>query len=162
MKMFRKTLTFRETSHKILDIYVSDALQVVHMALSSGFGYTLFTQSRRLHVQLCDVISPQRKKALEFLRCVSESKKPSQSQKSSDGLVEPQLCDGLAPWCCPMPSPSGDMYLCTGFRQFFLPRVRVDTKWVHKLLVTEWSVSHETKKNTSSQRMWLACFQERQ
>ena len=50
------------------------------------------------------------------------------------------------------------MYLCTGFRQDFLPRVRVDTKWVHKLLVTEWSVSHETKKNTSSQRMWLACF----
>ena len=22
----------------------------------------------------------------------------------------------------------------------------MDTKWVHKLLVTEWSVSHETKK----------------
>ncbi len=40
------------------------------------------------------------------------------------------------------------MYLCTGFRQDFLPRVRVDTKWVHKLLVTEWSVSHEIKKNT--------------
>ncbi len=33
-----------------------------------------------------------------------------------------------------------------GFWQDFLPRVRVDTKWVHKLLVTEWSVSHETKK----------------
>ena len=69
-----------------------------------------------------------------------------------------------------------EMYLCTGFRQDFLPRVRVDTKWVHKLLVTEWSVSHEIKKthivtkdvaglhrrdskyktNTSSQRMWLA------
>ncbi len=49
-------------------------------------------------------------------------------------------------------------YLCTGFRQDFLPRVRVDTKWVHKLLMTEWSVSHKTKINTSSQRMWLACF----
>ncbi len=38
------------------------------------------------------------------------------------------------------------MYLCTGFRQDFLPLVRVDTKWVHKLLMTEWSVSHKTKK----------------
>ncbi len=28
MKMFRKTLTFRETSRKILDIYVSAALGV--------------------------------------------------------------------------------------------------------------------------------------
>ncbi len=50
------------------------------------------------------------------------------------------------------------IYVRGGFRQDFLPRVRVDTKWVHKLLVTEWSVSHETKKNTSSQRLWLACF----
>ncbi len=25
------------------------------------------------------------------------------------------------------------------------------------LLVTEWTISHEQKKNTSSQRMWLAC-----
>ncbi len=41
------------------------------------------------------------------------------------------------------------MYLCTGFRRDFLPRVQVDTKWVHKLLVTEWSISHERKKHTS-------------
>jgi hypothetical protein len=39
-----------------------------------------------------------------------------------------------------------NMYLCTGFRQDFLPCVQVDTKWVHKLLVTEWSISHKTKK----------------
>jgi hypothetical protein len=45
----------------------------------------------------------------EFLRYVSESKKPSQSQKSFDGLTKPQLCDWLAPWCCPMPSPSEDI-----------------------------------------------------
>ncbi len=70
------------------------------------------------------------------------------------------------------------MYLCMGFRQDFLPRVRVDTKWVHKLLETEWSVSHETKSHkgcgwlasmrdskykkthTSLQRMWLAYYKE--
>jgi hypothetical protein len=81
---------------------------VWYVVLSSGYGYTLCTQSRRLHVQLCDVISSLWKKINKFLCCVSESKKPSQSQKSSDGLTEPQLCDWLAPWCCPMPSPSGD------------------------------------------------------
>jgi hypothetical protein len=32
----------------------------------------------------------------KFLRYVSESKKQSQSQKSSNGLTEPQLCDWLA------------------------------------------------------------------
>ena len=50
-----------------------------------------------------------------------------------------------------------EMYLYTGFRQDFLPRVRVDTKWVHKLLVTEWSVSHETKKTHRHKGCgWLA------
>jgi hypothetical protein len=62
-----------------------------------------------------------------------------------------------------------------------MPKIQVDTKWVHIILVTEWIVSHEikkyiltkdvvgfllgeavsTKKNTSSQRMWLACSWER-
>ncbi len=59
---------------------------------------------------------------------------------------------------------------------------KVDTKWVHILLVTEWTFSHKTKKthivnrdvvglligedvstkkHTSLQRMWFACFEER-
>ncbi len=51
---------------------------------------------------MCDVISSLLKKIHEFLCNLSESKKPSQSQKSLDGLIEPRLCDWLAPWCCPM------------------------------------------------------------
>ncbi len=58
---------------------------------------------------MCGVISSLWKKIHKFLRDISKGKKPSQSQKSSDGLPKPQLCDWLAPWCCPMPLPSGDI-----------------------------------------------------
>jgi hypothetical protein len=76
--------------------------------LSLGFGYTLCTQFRLLHMLMCDMISSLWKKIDKFLRYVSKSKKPSQSQKSSE-VTQPQLCDWLAPWCCPMPLPSGDI-----------------------------------------------------
>jgi hypothetical protein len=40
------------------------------------------------------------------------------------------------------------MYLCTGFRQNTLAEyIQVETLWVHILLVTEWSISHKTKKH---------------
>jgi hypothetical protein len=61
------------------------------------------------HVDYSDMILSLWKKIHKFLRSVSKSKKTSQSQKSSDGLTEPQLFDWLASWCCPMPSPSGDI-----------------------------------------------------
>jgi hypothetical protein len=28
-----------------------------------------------------------------------------------------------------------------------MPKIQVDTKWVHILLVTKWSISHEMKKH---------------
>jgi hypothetical protein len=39
-----------------------------------------------------------------------------------------------------------------------MPKIQVDTKWVHIIFVTECNVSHKMKKNTSTQRRWLACF----
>jgi hypothetical protein len=61
------------------------------MVLSLGFGYTLCTQSRRLHVLTRDMIWCLLKKIHEFLPCASKSEKPSQSQNSLDGLTEPTV-----------------------------------------------------------------------
>jgi hypothetical protein len=38
-----------------------------------------------------------------------------------------------------------------------MPKIQVDTWWVHIILVTEWSVSHETKKtHRRKEGGWLA------
>ncbi len=77
------------------------------------------------------------------LRKVSESKKPSQSQKSLDGLTKPHLCDWLPRWCCPMPSPTRLTPIV--HRQFFLCFIQIIRSVVHTIHTT--FVVHNWPKN---------------
>ncbi len=46
-----------------------------------------------------------------------------------------------------LPKPPKCIYVLWGLGKILWLNIQVDTLWVHILLVTEWSVSHETKKH---------------